>query len=97
MNYFAYESINQAIKKEVYLTVYFYDSLVYIYRKNENVIVKDLEKEVFYPLNKFQFHSNKPIEKITIIQDTYGPVFSDIFNKRYLQAILTIQRFWKKV
>ena len=40
------------------------DSINYIYRKNDHIIVKDLEKEVFYKLNEFNFNSNKPIEKI---------------------------------
>jgi len=96
MNYLAYKSINESLENGIYMAVYFYDSINYIYRKNDHIIVKDLEKEVFYKLNEFNFNSNKPIEKITVIQDKYGFVFSDIFDKRYLRAALTIQRAWKK-
>ncbi len=96
MNYYAYNCINEAMKGKNYLAVYFYDSVTYIYKQHNFIVVKDIEKEVFYKENEFTFQSNKPIEKITVIQDNYGSVFSDIFNKRYLRAALTIQRAWKK-
>ena len=96
MNYHAYNCIHESMKNEKYLAIYYYDSMNYIYKQNNHIVVKDIEKEVFYNCDEFDFKCNKPIEKITVIQDKYGFVFSDIFNKKYLRAALTIQRAWKK-
>jgi hypothetical protein len=98
MNWYAYPIIFDAMKeyKNTYLSIEMYDSTVYIYQKNGHIYIKDLEKEIIHTPETFNFHTNKIIEKITIIQDKTGFLFCDIFDKRYFKAATIIQDAWKK-
>ena len=97
MNYYAYPLIFDAMKSTVdnYMSIELSDSLIYIYRKNDIIYVKDDEKTIVYH-NNFNFFINKPIIKITIIYDKYGHRFSEIFNKSYFRAAITIQRKFRQ-
>ena len=97
MNCYAYPVIFDAMKSndEYYLSIEFYDTTIeYIYKKNGKIHLKDNQKEIAYTSN-FNYFTNKPINKITIIQDKYGFVFRDIFVKKYFKAATVIQKKWK--
>ena len=98
MNFYAYNELIHAIKRtESYNSIELYDSMIYVYRFDDFVVVKDSEKEVFYTQSNFiNWKIQKPIIKITTISDKYGPVFHDIFNRKLLTAVTTIQKAWKK-
>lgn len=97
MNFYAYPIIFDAMKSSLdnYISVNLYESIIYIYRKNNLIFVKDNEKEIIYTQRNFNWFSNKPIEKITIIKDKCGSHFIDIFNKNHFKAAILIQQAWK--
>ena len=98
MNCYAYPLIFDAMKSNVSnnLLIELYDSSFHIYRKDEFIILKDTNGLIYYDLNTFNFYSNKPINKITIMCDKYGPLFREIFVRQYWMAAIIIQRSWKK-
>ncbi len=98
MNCYAYPLIFDAMKSDVgnNLLIELYDSSLNIYRKDEFIILKDDNGLIYYDLNNFNFYSNKPIIKITIMCDKYGALFREIFVKHYWKAAVSIQRSWKK-
>ena len=98
MNCYAYPLIFDAIKSNINnnLLIELYDSSLTIYRKDEFVILRDDSGLIYYDLNNFNFYSNKPINKITILCDKYGPSFMEIFVKEYWKAAVIVQRSWKK-
>ena len=97
MNNLVYPIVMEALQNSNnnILLIELYDSFVNIYRKDKFIVVQDSEHEIFYNYNNFNFVCNKPIEKVTIIGDKYGSVYSDIFNKVYFKAAFTIQQAWK--
>ena len=97
MNCYAYPVIFDSIKSENnnYLAVHLYDSILFIYKKHNKIHLKEPEKETIYDIDSFNFFTNKPINKITILCDKYGTVFNDIFVKKYYKAASVIQNEWK--
>ena len=95
MNYQAYECINESIKNNNYLAIYYYDSVNYIYKQNNHIVVKDIEKEVFYNCDEFIFKCNKPIDSIVEflrqIKSVLKPKFLNLFviHRNFQKIIFT--------
>ena len=99
MNCYAYPIIFDAIKNknDNNLSIYFYDSsMIRIFKKDEFIILKDSEGMIYSDINSFNFFNKKPIDTILITCDKYGALFSEIFNRTYWRAAVSIQRAWKK-
>jgi len=70
---------------------------VYIYKKGNDLVVKYEAISFNYTPETFNFSIDKPILKITIIQDKYGSVFRTIFDKSYFKAAVIIQQQWRSI
>jgi hypothetical protein len=97
MNCYAYPIIFDALKKnnKLYLSICLYDSVITIIKNYDRILIKKNGKKYVYNKFNFNFYSNKPIEKITIVHDTYGNNYDNVFIKKYVHAAVTIQEAWK--
>jgi hypothetical protein len=97
MNCYAYPLIFETVKNNqiLYLSIFLYDSIINITKKNGVICVTGDKKEI-YSSDTFNFYSNKPIDKITIVYDNYGASLKDIFNREHFKAATIIQKIWKK-
>ena len=97
MNCYAYPIIFETMKSKSdnHLSIELLDSFVYITKKGNDIFVKFSGISFHYTPETFNFSIDKPIIKITIIRDKYGPVFSDIFDRSYWKAATIIQRKWR--
>jgi len=97
MNCYAYPIIFDALKnnKKLYLSICLYDSVITIIKNYDRILIKKNGKKYVYNKLNFNFYSNKPIEKITIVHDTYGNNYENVFIKKYVHAAVTIQEAWK--
>ena len=67
-----------------------------IFKNDSFIILKDEEGAIYSDDSTFNFVSTKPIDKVTIICDKYGPKFSEIFDRSYWRSAVSIQRAWRK-
>ena len=98
MNWYAYPVVFDAVKSDKcnYVSIELYDEFVYIYKEKSFIIIKYKNTERVCTEETFNFFSNKPIEKVTLIKDKYGFLFHDIFNKKTCYAARVIQKSWSK-
>ena len=98
MNWYAYPVILDAVKSDNnnYVSIELYDEFVHIYREKSFIIIKHKNTERVCTEETFNFFSNKPIEKITLVKDKYGFLFHDVFNKKMSHAAKVIQKSWAK-
>ena len=98
MNCYAYPIIFDAVKSnsDNILQIELYDSNIFIYKEKDKIIIKEGNMEISMSKSNFNFYSNKPINKITIIKDKYGHLFRDIFVREYMRAATIIQNVWRE-
>jgi hypothetical protein len=98
MNAYAYPIIFEALKDNVNnnLSIYLNNEMIRIFQKDEFIILKDSEGTIYYDCCDFSFWCEKEIDKITIICDMYGPLFQDVYNRKFWKAATIIQHNWKK-
>ena len=99
MNCLAYPIIFDAMKSNNFnnISIFLYDfSMVHIFRKDEFIILKDSDGTIYSDKSTFNFVTTKPIDKIIINCDKYGPMFTEIFDRTYWRASVAVQRAWKR-
>ena len=98
MNCYAYPLIFDTVKnnKILNITIQFYDSMVFISKKDGVISVTGDKKEIYLQEN-FNFFSNKFIENITVVYDNFGFSHKNIFNREHFKAATVIQKAWKQL